>query len=818
MAAYQTQQINVGSIAAPEVGSVFTNFADRISKQQSNELYIMNQMRQNEIQAQRYAREQELNKRADVEYGKQMAVQQASKDIAKQLIDTPYAAKFGGAENTAIVDEAVLKETERRNKLGLAPFNAEEAAGIQRTYEAHRPFKEDARRSIAGILMSQGASAAQANQEAEGLTAGMISRADKQTMANQMREDQQKYYDKVADNKLELYKTLTSNDLERMKALGNSYGIGGGGSAKGGIGLSTSWDEVMSKDYNLSPWGAGAFGDDARVKELAIAARSDTVSPWAFQKALENSLIRSPGGDTIDEKVLKDNINTYSNVEQKLRAAQTGDSAKTAGISVESLLDRKYVPQTVVGYDPKSMMDLLAKNVPTVVGSREEVLQGGSEVKPVSLDMSKYPGFDMDRYVAKTIKVESSGDSTARSGSYQGLMQLDKAGVEKMGYKWDEYLKNPKLQEEAGRVWTANNIREMDKKGIPVNDLTVYMAHNQGVEGTRQILSGHPSKEIILNVLNQGISNDLPKYSNGQIDMKKVMADPNITADSLMAKYDPVNRYINKFGPKFEGAKPEMPQGGNWPRTGLGSKARLLEGAEREAALKKLNAVKSTNDSFRSILSIPARSPQEVIGDTNRGVMEPGLEDVSFMMAPVGKVVSSKIGEVVPAASKGIDRLKEMLTPAAKKPMVIEDAPKMIENLRPQGGANWVGTGRVASDKMGGVSAEDVINQASTKGNLLVGAKSNEAEARRMLDEAINTQSNKADLSYFSSMKNKADVVDKIKNETDARAFWNGVVDARSKGQISDEQVVATMRKLSDSGLISIRELMETLDKIGFRK
>ena len=34
----------------------------------------------------------------------------------------------------------------------------------------------------------------------------------------------------------------------------------------------------------------------------------------------------------------------------------------------------------------------------------------------------------------------------------------------------------------------------------------------------------------------------------------------------------------------------------------------------------------------------------------------------------------------------------------------------------------------------------------------------------------------------------------------------------------TDEQVVATMRKLSDSGLISTRELLEALDKIGFKR
>lgn len=617
----EKQNFNTGAIVDPyeDLLKGSSGFSKALKENRDRELEearIAREAGRYKIEGERYEREKVLNQRADQDWNRQQGVLQASKDIAKELIDTPYSAKFGGAENTAQIDEAVLKETERRNQLGLAPFNAEEAAGIQRTYEANRPFKEDARNKIAAILMSKGASAAQANQEAEGLTTGMISRADRQAMANQMRDDQQKYYDKVADNKLELYKTLTSNDLERMKTLGNSYGINGGGGSggKGGISLSTNWDEVMSKDYNLSPWGTGWTGDDARVRDLAIAARKDKVSPWAFQKAIENSLVRSTWGDTIDEDVLKSNLETYKNVEQKLRAAQTGDSAKTAGISVESLLDRKYVPQTVVGYDPKSMLDLLKANAPTVVGNREQVLSGGTSApnKAPELDMSKYPGFDMDRYVAKSIKTESGGDSKATSGSYKGLMQLSKDGVEKMGYDWNEYQKNPKLQEEAGRVWTANNIRTMEKQGIPVNDFTVYMAHNQGVEGTKQILNGNPSKEVVLNMLNQNITQtDLPRLSNGQIDIKKVMSDSSVSANDLINKYKPVEKYIEKFAPKFEGSEPKMPKDGNWPRTDLGSRARLLEGSEREAALKKLNEVdvKDTRD----ILSMSAKSPQESI-------------------------------------------------------------------------------------------------------------------------------------------------------------------------------------------------------------
>ena len=140
MAAYHTQQVSVGSIAAPDVGSVFANFADRINKQQNIQLDNMRQAAQ-------FDRQQVLNQRADQLWDRQQGVLKASKDIAKELIDTPYSAKFGGTEAMAKVDEAVRKEAQRRLDAGEAPFSAEEAAGIQKTYEANRPYKEDAIRN-----------------------------------------------------------------------------------------------------------------------------------------------------------------------------------------------------------------------------------------------------------------------------------------------------------------------------------------------------------------------------------------------------------------------------------------------------------------------------------------------------------------------------------------------------------------------------------------------------------------------------------------------------------------------------------------------
>lgn len=194
---------------------------------------------------------------------------------------------------------------------------------------------------------------------------------------------------------------------------------------------------------------------------------------------------------------------------------------------------------------------------------REGILGKSSSESEVatSVDLSKYKDFNIDRYANKAIGIESSGNSKAQStggGSYYGLGQLNKESVEAMGINWNDYKNNPDTQVTAFKNFTAKNVKDLEANGIPVNDFTVYIAHNQGVGGAKQILSGEtPSKQVMLNMLNQGIDNTLPKIPQGkpgagQIDIKKVMADKTITADFLNKEYAPVDNYLRKFSKKFD--------------------------------------------------------------------------------------------------------------------------------------------------------------------------------------------------------------------------------------------------------------------------
>ena len=198
------------------------------------------------------------------------------------------------------------------------------------------------------------------------------------------------------------------------------------------------------------------------------------------------------------------------------------------------------------------------------------------------------------------------------------------------------------------------------------------------------------------------------------------------------------------------------------------------------------------------------------VGDKVSGYANTLRRELLDPLGPSGYAVGG-----LPKIGTGLSKLENLLTPATK-PMVVENTTKLLENLRPQGTPNWTGTGRVATDKLNGINADAVLGQSGNQGNRLLGALENAKEAKGLLDEVKPT--NLATPNYFSNIKNELDMASKVKNETEARTFWNGVVDAKAKGQLSDEQVVATMRKLSDSGLISTRELLEALDKIGFKR
>ena len=57
--------------------------------------------------AKRFAREQELNTRADTEYNREIGLRSTRQDLSKEFLTNPYAAKFGSGKETALLDQQV---------------------------------------------------------------------------------------------------------------------------------------------------------------------------------------------------------------------------------------------------------------------------------------------------------------------------------------------------------------------------------------------------------------------------------------------------------------------------------------------------------------------------------------------------------------------------------------------------------------------------------------------------------------------------------------------------------------------------------------
>ncbi|WP_395143777.1 D-alanyl-D-alanine carboxypeptidase family protein [Moraxella atlantae] len=81
----------------------------------------------------------------------------------------------------------------------------------------------------------------------------------------------------------------------------------------------------------------------------------------------------------------------------------------------------------------------------------------------------------------KFIAVESSGNANAKNGSFKGLFQL--------GDKFYN-LKNPfdaRENFEVAKQTLLTNKKALEQAGIPVNETTLYLAHQQGLKGFKEI-------------------------------------------------------------------------------------------------------------------------------------------------------------------------------------------------------------------------------------------------------------------------------------------------------------------------------------------
>ncbi|NCB02908.1 MAG: hypothetical protein EOM67_12175, partial [Spirochaetia bacterium] len=317
-----------------------------------------------------------------------------------------------------------------------------------------------------------------------------------------------------------------------------------------------------------------AVTDAARLKmsEKYSQLRELGYSHEAASGAIENALTTKDNGWIWDDPVANLNDSRVASALQSYRTATQGTGATTInGVPTRTNqkgdLASNYL--TNVSQDRNVMLnDMLAKRSRLLAGSEDGDVLGASltragilpsaVVKTNTESLKDNPaltanGFNVNSYLAKAIDVESSGNSKAQNGQHYGLGQFKQSTVEELGLDWNKYKNDPAYQVEATKAYALKNASLLEKNGYPVNDFTVYMAHNQGPGGALKVLdsikNGTPlDRTTKLNLLNQGIApTTLPKASNGQLDYSKI-------SDETLSKYsdaDVLNAYIGRYGTKM---------------------------------------------------------------------------------------------------------------------------------------------------------------------------------------------------------------------------------------------------------------------------
>jgi hypothetical protein len=150
--------------------------------------------------------------------------------------------------------------------------------------------------------------------------------------------------------------------------------------------------------------------------------------------------------------------------------------------------------------------------IPVVTGSEYNYTEPSSyDNKSYSVPSLKDTGIS-DAYFDKVAKIESGGDYNAvnkgsgATGLNQILRSTGEPYLKKYGATWDDFKRSPKLQDAVMREHTANNVRYLKKHGVPINDFTLYGAHQQGAGGFTQMykLGKGNARNIASNLPNGG--------------------------------------------------------------------------------------------------------------------------------------------------------------------------------------------------------------------------------------------------------------------------------------------------------------------------
>lgn len=249
-------KLNFNSVDIGKVDLPSGKFADTLMQygQQLNETERQRRLdAQNALSMQmnqaRFAREQELNKRDDTEYNREIGLRTARQNLSKEFLANPYAAKFGSGRETALLDKQINDYVN-----GGGEINEDMAKRLQSRYEEARPFREDATNALTSQMVLAGEDPAKAAQMGT-LGSNLLSRVEQQAAVSANRKIEQDQYDEAAKRnkealqlKLDIAKANQEGDKDKAELLFKQYqSIGGGGTGGGSSGTASGLMETLGK-------------------------------------------------------------------------------------------------------------------------------------------------------------------------------------------------------------------------------------------------------------------------------------------------------------------------------------------------------------------------------------------------------------------------------------------------------------------------------------------------------------------------------------------------------------------------------------------
>ena len=186
----------------------------------------------------------------------------------------------------------------------------------------------------------------------------------------------------------------------------------------------------------------------------------------------------------------------------------------------------------VVDYDPKKFLEGSKSVLPELFSKDAEkpLLSeaankdlSSSEIKKLVVDKYGDSNFNKSAYDKNLSEVESGGNYNAYNatskafGKYQFVPSTINSLIKQDGGKHtiDEVRKSPELQDYYYDKLTKENINTLKSTGVPVNNFTVYMAHNLGPSQTENFFSNEPLTDATKKAIQaQGVEPTREAYTN----------------------------------------------------------------------------------------------------------------------------------------------------------------------------------------------------------------------------------------------------------------------------------------------------------------